>query len=154
MANGSRYAIAGLERDISRTDNDVMPAANLVYSPRPDMNVRAAYSYTLTRPRFRELAPFLFFDYVRRRDISGNPELATTHIHNADVRWEWFPQEDEVFAISAFYKQFVDPIEQVMQNANGDATFRNLQIDGGARRDWSGRRPSIPCTVTRPANCI
>lgn len=129
MSNGSRYAIAGLERDISRTDNDLMPAANLVYSPRPDMNVRAAYSYTLTRPRFRELAPFLFFDYVRRRDISGNPELATTHIHNADVRWEWFPQEDEVFAISAFYKQFVDPIEQVMQNANGDATFRNA--DGG-----------------------
>ena len=129
MSNGSRYAIAGLERDISRTDNDLMPAANLVYSPRPDMNVRAAYSYTLTRPRFRELAPFLFFDYVRRRDISGNPELATTHIHNADLRWEWFPQDDEVFAISAFYKQFVDPIEQVMQNANGDATFRNA--DGG-----------------------
>ena len=129
MSNGSRYAIAGLERDIQRTDNDMMPAANLVYSPRPDMNVRAAYSYTLTRPRFRELAPFLFFDYIRRRDISGNPELATTHIHNADLRWEWFPQEDEVFAVSAFYKQFVDPIEQVMQNANGDATFRNA--DGG-----------------------
>ena len=44
------------------------------------MNVRAAYSYTLTRPRFRELAPFLFFDYVRRRDISGNPNLVD-HAH-------------------------------------------------------------------------
>lgn len=91
------------------------------------MNVRAAYSYTLTRPRFRELAPFLFFDYIRRRDISGNPELATTHIHNADLRWEWFPGDDEVFAISAFYKRFVDPIEQVLSNANADATFMNAE---------------------------
>ncbi|MBS1124777.1 MAG: TonB-dependent receptor plug, partial [Deltaproteobacteria bacterium] len=127
MSNGSRYAIAGLERDIARTDNDVMPAANLVYSPRPDMNVRAAYSYTLTRPRFRELAPFLFFDYARRRDISGNPELLTTHLHNADLRWEWFPSEAEVFAVSAFYKRLSDPIEQVLLNTNQDVTFRNAK---------------------------
>jgi len=127
MSNGSRYAVAGLEAEVARSDSDLLPAMNLVYSPRADVNVRAAYSYTLTRPRFRELAPFLFFDYVRRRDISGNPELETTHIHNADVRWEWFPSEDEVFAVSAFYKRFVDPIEQVLANVNADATFMNAK---------------------------
>jgi outer membrane receptor protein involved in Fe transport len=127
MSNGTRFAVGGLERDIARTDDDVLPATNLVYSPRSDMNLRAAYSYTLTRPRFRELAPFLFFDYIRRRSISGNPELATTHIHNADLRWEWFPGEDEVFAISGFYKNFVDPIEQVLANAKTDATFLNAK---------------------------
>jgi hypothetical protein len=125
MTNGSRYAVAGLVTDTMRGEHDFLPAANLVYAARPDMNVRFAYSYTLTRPRFRELAPFLFFDYIRRRSISGNPELATTHIHNADLRWEWFPTEEEVFAVSAFGKQFVDPIEQVLANAGGDATFRN-----------------------------
>lgn len=127
MTNGSRYAIAGLQTEVNRDDNDVLPAANLVFSPRSDVNLRAAYSYTLTRPRFRELAPFLFFDYVRRRDISGNPNLVTTHIHNADLRWEWFPSDDEVFAASAFYKQFVDPIEQVAANVNADATFLNAK---------------------------
>jgi len=127
MANGSRYAVAGLEAEVARNDSDILPAVNLVYSPRSDMNIRAAYSYTLTRPRFRELAPFLFFDYVRRRDISGNPDLVTTHLHNADVRWEWFPSEDEVIAVSAFYKRFVDPIEQVLANVNADATFLNAK---------------------------
>jgi len=127
LSNGSPFAVAGLATSVARTDDDVLPAANLVYSPRADMNVRAAYSYTLTRPRFRELAPFLFFDYVRRRSISGNPELVTTHIHNADLRWEWFPSEDEVFAVTAFYKQFVDPIEQVLTNVNGNATFENAE---------------------------
>jgi outer membrane receptor protein involved in Fe transport len=125
MTNGSGYAIAGLRSDVSRDDNDLLPAANLVYSVRPDMNLRAAYSYTLGRPRFRELAPFLFFDYIRRRAISGNPNLLTTHIHNADLRWEWFPREGEVFAISGFAKQFSDPIEQVLANSEGDATFAN-----------------------------
>ncbi|MFN0250674.1 MAG: TonB-dependent receptor domain-containing protein [Kofleriaceae bacterium] len=129
MSNGSRFAVSGLETDVSKSDNDVLPAANLVFAARPDMNVRAAYSYTLARPRFRELAPFLYYDYIRRRDISGNPDLATTHIHNADLRWEWFPSESEVFAVSTFFKQFVDPIEQVIANVNADATFQNA--DGG-----------------------
>ena len=84
-------------------------------SPHAEHNVRAAYSYSLVRPRFRELAPFLFFDYVRGRSVSGNPELLDTHIHNGDLRWEWFPASDtgeaEVVAASAFYKQFADPIE-------------------------------------------
>lgn len=125
MTNGSPFAVAGLMTDISRTDNDFLPAANLVYAARPDMNVRFAYSYTLARPRFRELAPFLFFDYIRRRAISGNPELLTTHIHNADLRWEWFRGEDEVFAASVFGKQFENPIEQVLANSESDATFAN-----------------------------
>jgi len=127
MTNGSPYAVAGLMTDISRTDNDFLPAANLVYAARPDMNVRFAYSYTLGRPRFRELAPFLFFDYARRRAISGNPELLTTHIHNADLRWEWFRGDDEVFAASVFGKQFEDPIEQVLANSESDATFANAR---------------------------
>src|SRR5688572_10873617 len=125
MTNGSRYAVAGLMTDIARTDNDVLPAANLVYAATADMNVRFAYSYTLGRPRFRELAPFLFFDYIRRRGVSGNPNLLTTHIHNADLRWEMFPSENQVFAVSVFGKQFQNPIEQVLANSEGDATFAN-----------------------------
>jgi len=127
LSNGSRYAVAGNMAELARTDDDVLPTVNFVYAARPDMNVRAAYSYTLVRPRFRELAPFLFFDYVRRRDISGNPDLVSTHIHNADLRWEWFPEEGEVFAASVFGKYFRDPIEQVLANSNADATFLNAR---------------------------
>ncbi len=127
MANGSDYAISGQIADVSQTDNDVLPAANVVFQPRPDMNVRTAYSYTLARPRFRELAPFLFFDYQRRRDISGNPNLETTRIHNVDARWEWFPSVEEVYAVSAFYKRFNDPIEQVLSDAESNATFDNAE---------------------------
>ncbi len=140
MTNGSPYAIAGLMSDVSRSDDDVLPAANLVYAARPDMNVRCAYSYTLGRPRFRELAPFLFFDYIRRRAISGNPELVSTHIHNADLRWEWFPRENEVFAVSVFGKQFFDPIEQVLANSESDATFTNARSGNLVGAELEARR--------------
>ena len=127
LANGSRYAVAGVRANVSRTDNDVLPTANVVYALRDNTNLRAAYSYTLARPRFRELAPFLYIDYVRRRSLSGNPELQTTHIHNADVRWEYFPGQDEVVAASAFAKRFEQPIEQVLADSESNATFRNAR---------------------------
>lgn len=125
LADGAITAVGGATATADRTDTDFLPAMNGVWAVSPTANVRAAYSYTLTRPRFRELAPFLFFDYVRRRAISGNTELETTHIHNADLRWEWFPEDGEVVAVSGFYKHFEKPIEQVFSNSESDATFRN-----------------------------
>jgi outer membrane receptor protein involved in Fe transport len=78
-----------------------MPAANAIYALGEDMNLRGGYSFTVARPQLRELAPFLFFDFVRRRAVSGNVDLRDTRIHNADLRWEWFPAERSVLAVSA-----------------------------------------------------
>ncbi|HEY0883518.1 MAG TPA: TonB-dependent receptor, partial [Archangium sp.] len=113
---------------VNRTVVDVVPSLNVVLSPRSDLNVRLAYSYTLARPTFRELAPFLFFDMVRRRNVSGNPNLVNTRIHNGDARVEWFPGEGEVFAATVFGKQLENPIERVIVGANngvGDVGYAN-----------------------------
>jgi hypothetical protein len=127
---GSRFAgqAADPEDSVARTDLDPLPMAALTYALRPDLNLRAAYSYTLARPMFRELAPFLYFDYTRQRSVSGNPELVQTRIHNADVRAEWFASDLDVFAISGFYKRFTDPIEQVIVSAGGDVSFANAPL--------------------------
>lgn len=110
---------------------DVLPALNAIYALSPTVNLRAGYSYTLARPTFRELAPFIFFDFVRRRNVSGNPNLLETRIHNLDARAEWFVGENEVLAASAFYKQFQDPIERIINNPqSGDVGFDNAD---GAR---------------------
>ncbi len=110
---------------------DVLPALNAIYALGPTVNLRAGYSYTLARPTFRELAPFIFFDFVRRRNVSGNPGLVETRIHNLDARAEWFVGDNEVLAASAFYKQFRDPIERIIINPqSGDVGFDNAD---GAR---------------------
>lgn len=105
---------------------DVLPSFNAIYALSDTVNLRAGYSYTLARPTFRELAPFIFFDFVRRRNVSGNPDLLETRIHNVDARVEWFVGENDVLAASAFYKRFQDPIERVIRNPDsGDLGFEN-----------------------------
>jgi outer membrane receptor protein involved in Fe transport len=127
LTPGSPYAITNQpEPGVERTEGAVMPAANLIYGLGEAMNLRGGYSFTLARPQLRELAPFLFFDFARRRAVSGNVDLRDTRIHNADLRWEWFPGERSVLAVSGFAKQFRDPIESVIVNVSqGDLSFAN-----------------------------
>lgn len=93
-----------------RAQFDVLPSLNLIYQLTDAMNLRASATQTLSRPEFRELAPFRFDDY--RQSSYGNPALEATRILNLDARWEWFPRSGEVLAASAFYKKFTNPIEQ------------------------------------------
>lgn len=107
-------------------NTDVLPALNLIYQLNADMNLRAAYSQTVNRPEFRELAPFEFTDVIGGRAVVGNPELRRAKVTNVDLRWEWFPSggagDGEVVAVSGFWKDFVDPIERVVE---ATAQFRN-----------------------------
>jgi outer membrane receptor protein involved in Fe transport len=128
VAVGSAFATdANVRPPIDRRYHNPVPSLNVTWSPLATLNVRAGYSYTLARPSFRELSPFLFFDMVRRRNVAGNPELLQTTIHHGDVRAEWFPTDTEVVALSAFAKQFINPIERVVvgQASNFDFGFRN-----------------------------
>ncbi|HEY0993446.1 MAG TPA: TonB-dependent receptor, partial [Kofleriaceae bacterium] len=102
-------------------DRDVLPSLNAVYAVTPSTNLRAAYAMTVARPNFREIAPAIFFDYVRRRVLGGNPDLVETRIHNGDVRWETFLGDSELIAASMFAKHFDQPIERTVEIAgDGD----------------------------------
>ena len=104
----------------------LLPGINLTYRLTERMNLRAAASRTITRPDFRELAPFEFTDFVGGRTILGNPELERTQIDNYDFRWEAFPQLGGVVAVSLFYKRFQKPIEQIVQpQAEVRITYEN-----------------------------
>jgi hypothetical protein len=110
---------------IDRYDLDVLPGVSAVFAPTERMNVRASGSLTLARPQFRELAPFLYYDFSRRRSVTGNAKLKNTSIANADLRWEWFPGSRDVVAASLFYKRFDRPIELVIKNPSGDSRYEN-----------------------------
>jgi outer membrane receptor protein involved in Fe transport len=117
--------IAGTDR----TDVDVLPAGSLRLELMERMNLRAAYGMTVGRPQIRELAPYQYYDFIRDRNVQGNPELARTLIQNADLRWEWFFGEGEVLAFSVFYKYFDQPIElQIRNQQNYDSQFINAQF--------------------------
>lgn len=93
--------------------NDPLPALSLIYAVNEKMNLRAAYFRTLARPSFREFAPFSNVDYVRNVTETGNPDLERSLIDNFDLRWEFFPSPGELISVSAYYKNFTNPIEYV-----------------------------------------
>lgn len=112
-------------------DTDVLPALSVIYQLGAKANVRAAFSQTVNRPQFRELAPFEFTEISEGRATIGNPDLRRSTIRNYDLRWELFPSGREVFAFSLFYKDLKDPIEQTLEaTANLRTTFENV---AGAR---------------------
>lgn len=101
------------------TVNDWLPSINLIYSPNDKMNWRVSYSKTLNRPEFRELAPFIFYDFNTQFSLNGDPKLQRAIVDNYDVRWEWFPGAGQLVSVSGFYKNFTNPIELFQsQNAN------------------------------------
>jgi hypothetical protein len=110
-----------------RTDKALLPSLNGVLALTKEMNLRAGYSGTVARPHFREIAPALYFDYVRRRTIGGEPNLQETRIQNADLRWESFFGPTELLAASVFYKHFSNPIERTIEVAGSgtNVNFKN-----------------------------
>ncbi|MCI0449905.1 MAG: TonB-dependent receptor [Chlorobi bacterium] len=106
--------------------NDILPSVNLTYALSDKMNLRASYYQSISRPEFREIAPFSFFDFQELIFNIGNPELERNIIRNYDLRYEFFPNAGEIISLSAFYKKFDSPIEEVfLPNSGGDNRIKS-----------------------------
>jgi outer membrane receptor protein involved in Fe transport len=127
LATGVRYEFTKMQsasRDTTLLDSDrfgeinnkdLLPSAILIYSLTENVNLRAAVSRTVALPTFRELAPYISFDFVGSLLFRGNPNLERTLITNYDLRWEYYPTPGELYTISGFYKTIENPIERVLR---------------------------------------
>jgi len=102
------------DKSVEKATTFVLPSLNVAYALNEKNLLRFAYSRTLNRPEFREIAPFLFYDFIYDRGIEGRPlEVAT--IDNIDLRYEIYPRKGETMSFGLFYKSFKNPIELVAQ---------------------------------------
>jgi len=112
--------------DLNTKVTDYLPSLNLVYALTSKMNLRLSYAETINRPEFRELAPFLFYEYVTQYTFEGQENLQRAKIKNYDFRYEFFPGKAQLFSVSAFYKDFASPIELVsIPNTTSQAIYIN-----------------------------
>lgn len=118
------YIEAGtnVARNIDTTVVDLLPSLNAIYSITKKMNVRASYYKTVSRPEFRELAPFAFYNFAMDNILSGNPNLKRAVINNFDLRYEVYPGNAQLFSVSAFYKDFTNPIELINRPGTSGAS--------------------------------
>lgn len=126
--NQKLNALDALNKPLSKdsTVNDFLPSVNIVYALTSKINIRISYAQTVNRPEFRELAPFLFYENVSGFTYEGNPKLQRAKIKNYDFRFEFYPGKAQLFSVSAFYKDFTNPIEVIqIPNTSAQTIFNN-----------------------------
>ena len=102
---------------------NLFPSVNISYNISKKSLLRLAYGKTINRPEFREIAPFVFYDFESRAVVYGNPKLKNAIIHNYDLRFEFYPSPSEVINIGGFYKKFINPIESIMIQAGSGINY-------------------------------
>ena len=113
------------DKGVIKTDN-ILPSINLIYNLKENFSVRTAYTRTLARPSFREMAPFPSEDFAGGFIFTGNPDLKRSTIDNFDLRFELYGKPGEIYSFSVFAKNFYDPIERVILNVNNEISFQNV----------------------------
>lgn len=104
-----------------------LPSATLTWNFAEDLQARFAYSQTIARPQFRELAFSAYIDPETDRVYRGNPFLRDSKFDNFDSRLEWYFGTNQYATFSGFYKKIENPIEEVISaNTSGDITTQFL----------------------------
>jgi len=134
-----------------------------------------AWSQTVVRPTYREIAEVPIYDIARNRTYLGNPDLTLTSSHNFDLRASWYPRPGEVLSLSLFAKTLDQPIEQSSTRRDNTlvryANFEEADVYGvegefraGLDRFWGPLAPftlgfnaayiesKVPLTTTQQAN--
>jgi outer membrane receptor protein involved in Fe transport len=131
LVGGVRYELWRLNvipgADTTREDltptslrtEDWLWSANATVRLSERTNVRLAGYRTVSRPDAREVSPDVYVAVSGECDFSGNPNVQPTDIVNGDFRFEVYPGAGEIFAVSAFYKKFDQPIIEFIQTPGG-----------------------------------
>lgn len=112
---------------VNRTALELFPSVNATYNLNEEHLLRLAYGKSINRPEFREIAPYVYYDFDQFANFEGNSNLKDATIHNVDLRYEWYPTPSETFSVALFYKNFTNPIENTYYEvgAQNQFTYRN-----------------------------
>jgi TonB-dependent receptor len=112
---------------VNQTYVDLLPSLNAKYLLNEKTNMRFSVSKTTSRPEFREIAPFPFYDFEELAVVLGNPALERSKIYNADLRYEIYPGGNQILSASAFYKYFNNPIEYTIESLGAGSSTRSYK---------------------------
>lgn len=102
---------------------DLYPSINTTYNFTERSLLRLAYGKSVNRPEFREIAPFVYYDFEQVANIYGNVDLKNAYINNFDLRYEFYPTPGETVTIGGFYKKFDNTIEAHLRQFGSDLSY-------------------------------
>lgn len=130
-----RLKLDGYESDgikpvhLDQNSTEFFPSLNVAYSLTDKQQVRVAYGRSVNRPEFREVVPYVYYDFALDANITGNVELKNAYTNSMDLRYELYPSPGETVTIGGFYKYFADPIEQTYREAGSGLQYTYHNAD-------------------------
>ena len=128
------FSLSGAQLPVQSVirEDSFLPSLSVNWFYADSQQLRFALTQTVARPDFKEAANATFYDNEFNFRVLGNPFLEVSTITNADIRWEWYGDNDQDnLSVALFYKDMDKPIERVVQLASGTAgnsrTFRNAE---------------------------
>lgn len=108
----NRFGQQGAET-VNISNDYFLPAISLTWNFADDLQLRLAYSETVARPQFRELALSQYFDPESERSYRGNNGLIDSNLTSYDARIEYYLGRNQFVTLAGFYKDIENPIEEV-----------------------------------------
>jgi hypothetical protein len=101
-----------------------LPSMVLKYELNDRQNLRFGASKTYTLPQFIERALFIY-EKVNESKI-GNPNLYESDDYNFDLKWEFFPKNEELISVTAFGKYIQNPMNEItIASSTNDISYVN-----------------------------
>ena len=101
-----------------------LPSIIIKYELAEKQNFRLGLSKTYTLPQFKERAPFLYEEVTQV--YIGNKNLYASDDYNLDLKWEFFPKNEELISVTAFGKYIQNPMNEVTINSStNDISYVN-----------------------------
>jgi len=96
---------------LDKTYTDYLPSVDLKFKLNHKTNLRFAYYKAISRPNYYDLVPASRLSTTSANSTTGNPYLLHTTADNFDIRYEFYPHDDEQIFAGVFYKKLINPIE-------------------------------------------
>lgn len=146
------FAEAGVNTQllqVSRSYDDWLPAANVVFEMRDDVLVRLAASRVMTRPPLAQLTPGGAVNVAggTRTVSQGNPNLDPIEADAFDVGVEWYFAPESVVSLGLFYKD----VKTYIATLRTTQPFNTLGIPEAVLAG-TGVTPSDDFILSRPVN--
>jgi hypothetical protein len=103
----------------------ILPNLNLKYKLNENNALRFGASRTYTLPQSKEISPLLYEG--PQWSSQGNPDIEPSTNYNVDLKWDFFPTNNELISVTVFGKLIQDPISKVEVNsAGGFLSYANI----------------------------
>ena len=71
---------------LNEKSTEFFPSVNMAYSLTDKQQLRIAYGRSVNRPEFREIVPYVYYDFALDANITGNVNLRNAYANRSEER--------------------------------------------------------------------